>query len=105
VNWLNVVGRRWLEGSLETADFEDRSGLLRTTRASHGVVLVQAGGNPILGDHNRFQDITAYALVSKLLEPALIKEPTGLAGMFHDHGSTLAWIRRFVEPQQWHDHA
>jgi len=105
VNWLTIVGERWMKGPLKDVPLEDRSGVVRVSKTPHGGVVLQAGTNPTIGDHNRVQDVSALALASKILEPALIEAPTGLPGMFDDHQSTLLWIRRFLDPQAWHENA
>ena len=96
---------RWMKGPLKDVPLEDRSGVVRVSKTPHGGVVLQAGTNPTIGDHNRVQDVSALALASKILEPALIEAPTGLPGMFDDHQSTLLWIRRFLDPQAWHENA
>jgi hypothetical protein len=103
VNWLTILGERWLKGPLKDVEWVDRSGLLRITQTQPGGVVLQAGANPVIGDQNRFQDVSAYAAASIKTAAALIEEPTGFPGMFDDHESTLLWRRRFIEPQAWHD--
>lgn len=100
VNWLTVVGARWLDDPLQNAALDALPAPLRVTRAKHGIVL-QAGDQPTIGDLNRFDDLSAYTLASRALEPALIGDPTSLPGMFDDHESTTVWLRRFVDPSRW----
>ena len=102
VNWLTVVGNVWLQpdAALAGAGFDHASAPLSVTRTANATI-VRAGNRPLLGDQNRFDDLSAYTLASRLVEPALIKEPTQLPGMFSDHESTPQWIRRFLDPTAW----
>lgn len=70
------------------------------TPLPHGLLL-QAGPAPVLGDLNRGEFPWAYAEVARRLAPAFVKEPTPFWGGFRDHGDTLAWLRRLVEPEGW----
>jgi hypothetical protein len=102
VNWLTLVGERWLADPLGDRDLDALSRPLRTQRYPRGII-VQAGEGPSLGDQHLFDDLSAYTLASQAVEPALIAEPTSLAGMYSDHQSTLPWIRRFLDPAGWRD--
>jgi hypothetical protein len=66
----------------------------------HGLLL-RAGSAPTLGDLNRGEFPFAYAEVARRLAPAFVKEPTPFWGGFLEHGDTLAWLRRLVEPEGW----
>jgi hypothetical protein len=101
VNWLTLIGNDLLDSKLSGIDLlsQHHPGIeLKPIR--HGVI-VQAGLKPVLEDMNRFEDVSAYVAASQLLEPAFLKEPSDFMGMFTDHKSTVAWIRRFIEPDLW----
>ncbi len=101
VNWLTMIGNEILNTKLSAVALlsNPRPGLeLKALR--HGII-VQAGPHPVFGDMNRFEDVSAYVAASRLLEPAFLQEPRDFMGMFTDHKSTLAWIRRFLEPEKW----
>jgi hypothetical protein len=104
VSWLTVLGARWVEGELKDVPLDTPASPVQSFRAKHGLILA-AGCEPPTGDQNRFEDVSALTAVSRLVEPALIAEPTQLPGMFTDHESTKAWIRRFLDPTTWRDSA
>jgi Protein of unknown function (DUF3396) len=105
VNWLTLIGRDLIQMLAK----EERSVRLKQPPAelrvheTMGGAMLQAGPAPLLGDLNRFEDWSAYSEAARLLEPALIAEPTAFAGMFADHVSTLSWTRRFLAPNAWLD--
>ncbi len=101
VNWLTLVGERFLHARLP--DFRKRIEACREIGFHQGRngSIIQAGATPLCGDINRLDDLRPYRRVAKLLEPALIDEPTELPGMFTDQESTRAWTRRFLHPQEW----
>ena len=117
VNWLTVVGARWLADPLQADAFDSLPAPLRVHRlareeapprsagAIQRTVIVQAGERPTLGDQHQFDDLSAYTFASRAVEPALIAEPTSLPGMFSDHESTAPWLRRFLDPSSWRDSA
>lgn len=102
VNWLTLLGNAWLQpdAALAGVDLDHVAAPLSVTRTPHAAI-VRAGNRPLLGDQNRFEDLSAYTLASRLVEPALIQEPAHLPGMFRDHESTPKWIRRFLDPTAW----
>ena len=102
VNWLTVVGKPWLEGKLKDVDLSAPAAPLRALSTPAGTVLV-AGRRPTAGDQNLFEDVSAYTLASRLIEPALVAEPTDFPGMFTDKESTALWIRRFLDPGAWEE--
>lgn len=100
-NWLTLLGAQFLSEKPLNLSVRDFAGGPVSMRNCGGGVLVQAGLRPILGDLNLFEDVSAYAAAARLLSAASIQEPTPFPGMFTDHVSTLAWIRRFEEPSKW----
>jgi Type VI immunity for VRR-NUC len=101
INWLTLIGNEMMSSKLDKVDLtSQRHPTLDIRPLRHGL-LVQAGPHPILGDMNHFEDVSAYVAASHLLGPAFLKEPKDFAGMFTDHKSTGAWIRRFLEPDKW----
>jgi hypothetical protein len=99
-NWLTAVGNRWLQDPLTNLQGTAHAPPLTSISAQHALIL-RAGDRPTVGDQNQFDDLSAYTLASRALEPALIAEPSSLPGMFDDHDSTPLWIRRFVDPSAW----
>jgi hypothetical protein len=99
-NWLTAVGTRWLQQPLASLTSTKLAAPVSAIQTQHALIL-RAGDRPTLGDQNQFDDLSAYTLACRALEPALIAEPSPLAGMFDDHDSTLLWIRRFLEPTPW----
>jgi hypothetical protein len=73
---------------------------VKATPFPHGLLL-QAGPAPVLGDLNRGEFPWAYAEVARRLAPAFVQEPRPFWGGFRDHGDTLPWLRRLVEPEGW----
>jgi hypothetical protein len=102
VNWLTVLGKRWLDKELAAIDFDHVPPPVRVLRQKQGIIL-QAGAAPSTGDQNLFEDVGAYTEVTRLIEPALVKSPTAFPGMFTDHESTELWLRRFLDPTAWRD--
>jgi Protein of unknown function (DUF3396) len=105
INWLTLLGRNLIEA----LSAQERPVRLEHTPAgvrvheTKGGVMVQAGPTPLLGDLNRFEDWSDYSEAARVLEPALVTEPTPFAGMFADHQSTCPWTRRFLAPNAWLD--
>ena len=102
VNWLTILGERWLAGPLKDVAL-DSSDRVSATSTRYGGVILQAGSSPTIGDQNRFQDVSAYSAASILIKPALLETPTGLPGRFDYRKSTGAWIHRFIDPQAWRE--
>jgi hypothetical protein len=101
VNWLTFLGQELLNEKLPTLNwggpFTQR---IKVFQLAHGLA-AQAGPQPIIGDLNLMEDLSAYKNVARLLEPALATECSSFQGMFSDHGSTMAWRRRYLEPRKW----
>jgi hypothetical protein len=96
VNWLTVLGERWLEklgglGSLERHLESDAFTLLEFS----GGVVIQAGGEPELGDVNRRLKPERYRALGRVTQPLLVRELHGLRGF--DAESAREWLARFVE--------
>jgi hypothetical protein len=102
VNWLTIIGERWLKGPLRKVNLDKVDPTIVVHRGGTSVIL-QAGAHSSVGDQNIFEDVSAYSRASALVEPAFIPTPTELPGMFDDHESTKAWIRRFLDPSAWRD--
>jgi hypothetical protein len=102
-NWLTLVGNvaadrvRLDLAALAAGPWKHG---VKATPLAHGLLL-QAGPAPVLGDLNRGEFPWAYAEVARRLAPAFVKEPTPFWGGFHEHGDTVAWLRRLVEPEGW----
>jgi Protein of unknown function (DUF3396) len=100
-NWLTMVSDQMIDSKLPRVSLRSRLRPGVDIRPLHRGVMIQAGPRPLLGDMNRFEDVSVYAGASQLLEPVFLREPKDFPGMFTDHKSTAAWIRRFVEPDKW----
>jgi hypothetical protein len=100
-NWLTLLGDAFIDKRLPRLVAD--AGIiepLSARRCQFGTVL-RAGKGPLLGDLNEFEDMSPYERAAKVLEPALVADPTPFPGMFTDHESTKLWIRRFLEPGLW----
>lgn len=100
VGWLTLLGRRLaaeadLTGLAETPDIE-------VTRHRCGVVVV-AGARPFPGDQHRpGAPLPAYEAIARALAPWFVASHPDFPGeRFLAHGDTVAWIRRFLEPEGW----
>jgi hypothetical protein len=101
VNWLTLLGGEFMRAHFNTTPLVwDSSSHVEMTHRRNALV-IRAGPRPICGDLNVFEDVSPYATVSRLVEPALVRQPTGFFGMFADQGSAGCWVRRFLEPQKW----
>lgn len=101
-SWLTAVGTRWLQPQQPLASLATTklAAPISTIQTQHALML-RAGDRPTVGDQNQFDDLSAYTLACRALEPALIAAHSPLPGMFDDHESTRLWIRRFLEPTPW----
>ena len=102
VNWLTVLGERWLS---------ELGGVASLRRALHAAVLhdfsctgdaggvvIQAGAHPRLGDTQSNETLTDYERVARALRPIRSIQPAviwpqGLAGF--DFDEAKAWMTRF----------
>ncbi|WP_210526190.1 type VI immunity family protein [Rubellimicrobium arenae] len=97
VNWLTAIG--------PVATAELRLALGRARDAAEGstdlgtCVLLRAGEAPILGDRNRFEDLSAYRRIAAALLPLQVARHPTFRGSKWDPATTLDWLRRFTLPE------
>ncbi len=104
VNWITMVGPAFLQGVQGTAPFEDLKQAPDITLVSgQNALLIRAGDKPAPCDRNRpDQSMAPYVAVARALEPLHLKAHPGFSGDgFIDHGNTLGWYRRFLDPTGW----
>ncbi|AUX20696.1 hypothetical protein SOCEGT47_011690 [Sorangium cellulosum] len=102
VNWLTVLGERWVEemGGADKieADLSSLDRSFAVVRFDRGV-MIQAGPRPQLGDAERNIWPELYVKLSKYLKPIRITRhrpfQTGGAGPRFDLERSQAWLRRF----------
>ena len=108
INWLTLVGTEFAELNsmplptlvADALTLVEQGVFHRQGR--HGLMLA-AGPRPLLGDVNMGEDLGAYAHVARLMQPALLKDPTPLGGPLQRSDVLTAWIRRFEQPTGWLD--
>jgi hypothetical protein len=68
-------------------------------RQTGGVVIIQAGRVPELGDRNRQQDLPLLRAVARLLEPVTLFRELDLLSYFANFDEDLLqrWERRFLD--------
>lgn len=104
VNWLTLVGHRFRERpdvadglqGLATVPDIDIAQLAEAT-------VLTAGSVPLAGDRHRPNGrLDAYIAIAHALRPLF---PDAVADFtsprFVEHGNTLGWVRRFIEPGGW----
>lgn len=102
VNWLTVVGDRWL-ARLGGADAVQAALASLDTRfvlhRFEGGIIIQAGQRPEMGDAERNVWPALYVKLAKYLKPIRITEhrpfQQGGAGLRFDKERSEAWLRRF----------
>lgn len=103
VNWITVVGGPLVERlALDTEALAARQWQSDVTvhRAGNGTVAIRAGALPDIGDLHQMELPAAIAEVNGVLAECLVDEPPTFPGPFgleENEGSTLQWMRRFVD--------
>ena len=102
VNWLTLLGNRWVEeiGGLDYLRI--RLGEDFKLRPYDGGLMIQAGPRPQIGDVTTNRWPQHYVTLAKVLKPIQIKvhgafhfgDPTGSQKRM-DHEASLAWLFRF----------
>lgn len=103
VNWVTLVGERFLEASTSlgaTLDAGAWRGAVRAMRARHGRLVI-AGEEPSLGDLNTLLFPDEYAEVATALSPWTLAEPPPFRAWPTKPDETLAWHRRLVDVEAW----
>jgi Protein of unknown function (DUF3396) len=106
VNWLTLVGNEFAEskgfgvGAIAAKAAELVNEGVFHRQGAHGLALA-AGRQPLLGDINIGEDVSAYARVAELVKPLRLQEHTPLAGPFARPEVMNAWLQRFENPQAW----
>jgi len=104
INWLTLVGR----GFASRPEIEMGLGSLAETQMvasrqrRHARVLI-AGPQPVAGDQNRpDSSLAPYVAVAEALKPLFLEDHPDFPGeRFVVTGSTMEWIRRFLDPAGW----
>ena len=65
--------------------------------------LLLAGAHPVPGDQHRPDaSLNGCIAIAQALAPIMIDaHPDFAGGKFVDHGNTVGWLRRFIEPEGW----
>jgi Protein of unknown function (DUF3396) len=102
VNWLTLLGDRWIQeiGGLDYLRI--RLGDDFKLSPYDGGVMIQAGPKPEIGDVTLSRWPRHYVTLAKVLKPIQVKvhgafhwgEPTGVQKRM-DHAASLAWLFRF----------
>ncbi|HKX27938.1 MAG TPA: type VI immunity family protein [Blastocatellia bacterium] len=104
VNWITLVGQQFTstpEIQAELDKLAQRSDVTIEQRR-HAAVLI-AGPQPVAGDQHRpDSSLDPYYAVARAIEPLFLTAHPDFSGaQFIDHGNTLGWIRRFLDPDGW----
>jgi len=99
VNWLTIIGESLAERAPDA--------LAAAQSAAHGFevrtggVILQAAPGPRLGDRHRGEDLDGYVAIAEALRPLQVATHgsfgDGCSSKW-DQDETLAWLRRFTEP-------
>jgi Protein of unknown function (DUF3396) len=104
VNWITLLGRGLSskEDVIMQLDSMKNSAEISISTRQFGYVIV-AAPEPQLGDQNRLgEGLAPYYKVAKGLSSLFLTECPDFSGeAFVEHGNTLGWIRRFIEPDGW----
>lgn len=103
ISWLNVIGDAWLETRPELSEgwASTRWDSSLSVRFIGDGLLVQAGGEPRLGDRHRGGALHAYLRAGERLGPYLVEPPLTFLGRFIEHSDpahpdgSFEWFRRF----------
>lgn len=99
--WLTLLGNDFRRNlNVGVSALTERNSEITLTTGAHGVV-IRCDNRPVLGDRNRCQFPHLYAEVERVLLPLKIKNHPSFPGRFQMEGVTKAWLRRFVEPENW----
>lgn len=100
VSWLTLLGKQFATPAL----VERLHGLtdVVTQHYRHGFVFI-AGPDPKAGDRHRPDGSLdpLFALARALAPVYLNAHPDFTGQRFIQHGNTLGWVRRFIEPNGW----
>jgi hypothetical protein len=104
VNWLTLISHDLISKPGVELGLHALAGHAEVSRADarHGVLL-RNGPAPVPGDQNQARDsISAYVAVAKALAPLFLDAHPDFPGpRFSEGHSTMAWMRRFLEPDAW----
>jgi hypothetical protein len=104
VNWLTLVGRRLLgSGAMVNALEALPSGPSIVIEPRRTGVVITAGPEPVPGDQHRPDaSLDPYVAVATALRPLFLdSHPDFTSERFVTNGSTIGWVRRFLEPSGW----
>ncbi len=101
VNWLTLVGDELWQKANKSGDVASRFGPdIELHRTKQGIV-IQAGHGPVLGDRNAGVVPPLYGRVACALGHLVVEEHREFAGRFAEEGATMAYLRRFIDPEGW----
>lgn len=101
VNWLTLVGTSLDPDRRAVAEIESAN--VTVTECEHATLVI-AGPEPVAGDQNRPNlSLAPYEQVAHALGDLFPSEHPDFSGeRFRDNANTLNWVRRFLEPEDWH---
>lgn len=99
VNWLTLIGDGLRRRDPEAVAAAERAATWSWS-GPHGVIL-QAGDQPVLGDQNRQEPMPVHQAVAQALAPLQLQQLDTFGGDKWDEYNSLAWARRFTDPQDF----
>jgi len=100
--WITILSPHFANHPEVAPRLGDENPLTRRTVCTHGTVIT-AGNVPTIGDqHQPDPGLDAYASVGRALAPITVDQHPDFDGVhFTGNGDTVAWFRRFIEPNDW----
>lgn len=105
ISWLTLLGTPFLnseETPLQLAAFSAIDQVL--VRQQKQGALIRIGNQPDpLDQHRPTSIMQSYRAAATLLDALYVQAHPDFEGYrFIDNGNTMGWVRRFIEPQEWH---
>jgi hypothetical protein len=99
-SWLTLVGTSLWGVLLERSGEPKLSPDVTLSQLETGMLL-RAGPTPVLGRRNALETPELYVEVERALAAIKLEEHREFAGRFGEEGATLAWLYRFLRPDEW----